>query len=167
MSDNEVVSKDHGALERVSGLFTYGTVVAATYLLIGTLFFYSGKGKIFDGIGAPEGIAKQFSGTFIETVPGVDAAWTILGLLELLVFVVTVVSLVRLEFLPSRRKPILFAALGLAMFTFSILAIGENVTGQNEGVASLFLYAAGTGVLALVLRHLSPYGALDDGSPRG
>jgi hypothetical protein len=38
--------------------------------------------KIFDGLGAPAGIEKQFSGTFLATILGVDAAWTILGILS-------------------------------------------------------------------------------------
>ncbi|HET9676280.1 MAG TPA: hypothetical protein VFP21_02090, partial [Solirubrobacterales bacterium] len=59
----------------------YGLILAGIYLLVGVLFFYAGKGKIIDGHGAPPPIAKQFSGTFLDTVPGVDAAWTILGIL--------------------------------------------------------------------------------------
>src|SRR5689334_17401091 len=83
----------------------YGLILVGIYLLVGVLFFYAGKEKIFDGIGAPAGIEKQFSGTFLETIPGVDAAWTILGILELAIFVLVVVSLVRLEFMPERGKP--------------------------------------------------------------
>jgi len=115
----------------------YGLVLAGIYLLVGVLFFYAGKEKIFDGLGAPAGIEKQFSGTFLETIPGVDAAWTILGILEFGIFVLTAVSLLTLEFLPSRRKPFLVSALGLAIFTFSVLGIGQNVVGENSGVAEL------------------------------
>jgi hypothetical protein len=38
-----------------------------------------------------------FSDTFLDTIPGVDAAWTILGIFESAIFVLLVVSLVRLE----------------------------------------------------------------------
>lgn len=68
---------------------------------VGVLFFYAGKEKIFDGLGAPAGIEKQFSGTFLATIPGVDAAWTILGILEFAIFVLTGVSPIRLEFMPT------------------------------------------------------------------
>jgi hypothetical protein len=135
----------------------YGLILAGIYLLVGVLFFYAGKEKIFDGLGAPPPIEKQFSGTFLDTIPGVDAAWTILGILELGVFVLTVVSLAMLEFLPSRRKTFLISALGLAIFTFSILAIGQNVVGENSGVAELFLYAGATGVLMGLVLLLPPY----------
>src|SRR5215475_3369940 len=89
----------------------YGLVLAGIYFLVGVLFFNAGKEKIFDGLGAPAGIEKQFSGTFLATVPGVDAAWTILGILEFAIFVLVVVSLVRLEFMPDRRKPFMLSAL--------------------------------------------------------
>ena len=125
--------------------------------MVGVLFFYAGKEKIFDGLGAPAGIEKQFSGTFLDTIPGVDAAWTILGILELGVFVLTVVSLLTLEFLPTRRKPFLLSALALAIFTFSILGMGQNVVGENTGVAELFLYAGATGVLLALVLLLPPY----------
>jgi hypothetical protein len=135
----------------------YGLLLAGIYLLVGVLFFYAGKEKILDGLGAPAGIEKQFSGTFLDTIPGIDAAWTILGILESAIFVLVVVSLVRLEFMPSRRKPFLLSALALAIFTFSILAIGQNVTGENSGVAELFLYGGATGVLMVLVMQLPPY----------
>jgi hypothetical protein len=137
----------------------YGLALAGIYLLVGVLFFYAGKEKLFDGLGAPAPIAKQFSGTFLDTIPGIDAAWTILGILEFAIFVLTAISLVTLEFLPTKRKPFLLSALGLAIFTFSILGIGQNVVGENSGVAELFLYAGATGVLLGLVLLMPPYGA--------
>lgn len=137
----------------------YGLILAGIYFLVGVLFFYAGKEKIFDGLGAPPPIEKQFAGTFLDTIPGIDAAWTILGILEFGIFVLTVISLIRLEFMPARPKPWLLSALGLAIFTFSILGIGQNVVGENEGVAELFLYAGATGVLLWLVLHLPPYNA--------
>jgi hypothetical protein len=145
----------------------YALVLAGIYLLVGVLFFYAGKEKIIDGHGAPAGIAKQFSGTFLDTIPGVDAAWTILGILESLIFILVVISLVRLEFMPDRRKPWLLSALGLAIFTFSILAMGQNVTGENEGVAELFTYAGATGILIGLVLMMPPYRAANWLSGRG
>lgn len=135
----------------------YALTLAGIYLLLGVLFFYAGKEKIIDGTGAPPSIEKQFSGTFLETIPGVDAAWTILGILELAIFILVVVSLIRLEFMPDRRKPFLLCSLALAIFTFSILAMGQNVVGENSGVAELFLYAGATGVLMALVLIMPPY----------
>jgi hypothetical protein len=149
--------KPSGAAMRWEDWSVYGLILAGIYFLVGTLFFYAGKEKLFDGLGAPAPIAKQFSGTFLNTIPGVDAAWTILGILEFAIFVLTVISLVRLEFLPQRSKSFLLSALGLAIFTFSILGVGQNVVGENEGVAELFLYAGATGVLLGLVLNMPPY----------
>jgi hypothetical protein len=134
----------------------YVLALTGIYLLVGVLFFYAGKEKLFDGLGAPPPIEKQFAGTFLNTIPGIDAAWTILGILEFAIFVLTVASLATLEFLPTRRKPILTCALALAIFTFSVLAIGQNVVGENSGVAELFLYAGATAVLLGLVLVMPP-----------
>ena len=139
----------------------YGLALAGIYVLVGVLFFYSGKSKIIDGDGAPDAIVKQFNGTFIETFPGVDAAWTMLGILECLIFLLMAASLVRLEFLPDRRKPFLLTALALAIFTFSVLAMGQNVTGQTAGVADIFVYAGATAVLLALVLRMPPYRQAD------
>jgi hypothetical protein len=87
--------------------------------------------------------------------------------LELGVFALTVISLVTLEFMPGRRKPFLLSALALAIFTFSILAIGQNVVGENSGVAELFLYAGATGILLGLVLLMPPYRAANWISGRG
>jgi hypothetical protein len=134
----------------------YGLVLAGIYLLVGVLFFYAGKSKVIDGHGMPDPLKAQFKNTFLDTIPGLDASWWILGILESLVFILIVVSLVRLEFMPNRHKPFLLMALALAIFTFSILAMGQNLTGQNDSVAELYLYGGGTGVLIGLVLVLPP-----------
>ena len=113
------------------------------------------------GYGAPPAIEKQFAGTFFDTIPGIDAIWTILGILESIIFLLIVASLVRLEFMPARRKTFRLCALSLAVFTFSILAVGENVTGETSGAAQLYLYAGGTGVLFGLVLLLPPLSRSD------
>jgi hypothetical protein len=153
MSEDETSTR--GRMRWEDGVI-YGLVLAGIYLLLGVLFFYAGKEKIIDGHGAPAPIAKQFSGTFLDTIPGIDAAWTILGILESIIFILVVVSLIRLEFMPERRKSFLLCALALAIFTFSILAMGQNVVGENSGVAELYIYAGATGVLMGLVLLLPP-----------
>ena len=166
MPEGEVRSTS-GSRMRWEDWAVYALALAGIYFLVGVLFFYGGKEKIFDGIGAPPPIEKQFAGTFLDTIPGIDAAWTILGILELAIFVLMVVSLVTLEFMPNRRKPFLLSGLALSIFTFSILAIGENVTGEHEGVEGLFLYAGATGVLLFLAMQMPPYKAGNWISGRG
>jgi NADH:ubiquinone oxidoreductase subunit 6 (subunit J) len=59
--------------------------------------------------------------------------------------------------MPAKRKTFLLSALALSIFTFSILATGQNVVGENSGVAELFLYAGATGVLIGLVLLMPPY----------
>ncbi len=149
-----------GAGEGRATLFddvAYWLTIASVYFLVGVLFFYSGKEKLFDGDAkAPPGIARQFSGTFVATFPGVDALWAILSVLEFGIFVILVVSLVTGEFLPHRRKRVLLVGLSLALFTFACLSFGQTSTGNNEGGASLYTYFGVTAVIFLLVMLLPP-----------
>src|SRR5690349_24927029 len=76
----------------------YWAIIAGIYLMVGGLMFYSGKEKLFDDNGhPPASIVEQFKGTFLATIPGTHAAWIILGVLEFSVFVVMLLSVIRLE----------------------------------------------------------------------
>src|SRR6478736_9405227 len=94
----------------------YWATLIGVYLMVGGLMFYSGKEKLFDDNGnAPAGVKDQFKGTFLDTFPGTDAAWVILGILEFGVFVLLLASLVRLEFLPHKDKSILQVGLSTSL----------------------------------------------------
>jgi uncharacterized membrane protein YphA (DoxX/SURF4 family) len=135
----------------------YWLTIASVYFLVGVLFFYSGKEKLFDNDAKPPaGIARQFEGTFVATFPGVDALWAILSVLEFGVFVILVVSLLTGEFLPHRRKSVLLVGLSLALFTFACLSFGQTSTGNNEGSASLYTYFGATGIVMLLVTMLPP-----------
>jgi hypothetical protein len=134
----------------------YWVTLVGVYVMVGGLMFYSGKGKLFDDDGnAPQAIKDQFSGTFLDTVPGTDAAWVILGVLEFGVFALLVASLIRLEFLPHRDKSFLQVGLAVALLTFALMAFGQTATGQHEGTASLYTYFGST-VVILILVSLMP-----------
>lgn len=135
----------------------YWLTIVSVYFLVGVLFFYSGKEKLFDGDAkAPPGIARQFDGTFVATFPGVDALWAILSVLEFAVFVILLVSLIRGEFLPHRRKSLLLTGLALGLLTFACLSFGQTSTGNNEGTASLFTYFGVVAVVMLLVMLLPP-----------
>jgi hypothetical protein len=135
----------------------YWATLVGVYLMVGGLMFYSGKEKLFDDNGnAPQGIKQQFAGTFLDTFPGTDAAWVILGILEFGVFVLLVASLIRLEFLPHREKWLLQVGLAVALFTFACLAFGQTATKQFAGVASLYAYFGATVVILILVSLLPP-----------
>ena len=134
----------------------YWATLVGVYLMVGGLMFYSGKEKLFDDDGnAPAAIKQQFAGTFLDTFPGTDAAWVILGILEFGVFLLLLASLVFLEFLPHREKLFLQLGLAVAMFTFACLAFGQTATKQFAGTASLYTYFGST-VVILILVSLMP-----------
>lgn len=150
-----------GSRERDEGtLFddvAYWLTIVSVYFLVGVLFFYSGKEKLFDGDAkAPAGIERQFEGTFVATFPGVDALWAILSVLEFAVFVILLVSIFRGEFLPHRSKKILLSGLALGLLTFACLSFGQTSTGNNEGTASLYTYFGVTAVVMVLVMLLPP-----------
>jgi hypothetical protein len=135
----------------------YWVTLIGVYVMVGGLMFYSGKGKLFDDDGnAPQGIKEQFQGTFLDTFPGTDAAWTILGILEFAVFLLLVVSVIRLEFLPHREKSFLQVGLSVALLAYAFMAFGQTATGQHEGTASLYTYFASTVIILILVSLLPP-----------
>jgi hypothetical protein len=135
----------------------YWLTIVSVYFLVGVLFFYSGKEKLFDGDAkAPPGIERQFEGTFVATFPGVDALWAILAVLEFAVFVILLASIVMGEFLPHRSKRVLLASLALALLTFACLSFGQTSTGDHAGTASLYTYFGVTAIVMLLVLLLPP-----------
>jgi hypothetical protein len=146
------------AITHVADRASYWLISAGIYLTFGLLFFYSAKEKLFDDSGTmPAGLAKSYQGTFVASFPGTNTSWLLVGLLEGLVFVVIAASVLTGEFLPSRRKPILLSGLALSMFTFAIIAWGENITAGFATVAELFQYLVGTAVLIVLVLLMPPY----------
>jgi hypothetical protein len=135
----------------------YWAVVAAIYMGFGFLWYYSAKEKLIDQNGVmPEGLAKGYAGSFVDSFPGLNATWVILGLLEAVAFLGFVASIVTGEFLPARRKPILIASLGVSMLTFAVLIFGQEMIGEFEGVAKSFGYLGATVVTLLLVQILPP-----------
>jgi hypothetical protein len=133
----------------------YWATLSAVYLSYGFLWFYAAKEKLFDDNGTmPAGLAKGYSGHFIASFPGVNAAWLLLGLLEAVAFLVVIASLAAGEFLPQRRKPILLAGLSVSMFVFAVMTFAQNMIGDHDSVASLFTYIGVTGVVYALFRFV-------------
>jgi hypothetical protein len=147
--------KAHSSL---ADMACYWLVGAGIYFTFGLLFYYAAREKLVTDEGTmPAGLAKSFQGTFISSFPGINTSWVLIGVLEALVFLAIAASALTGEFLPSRRKPILLSGLGLSMFTFAMIAWGENMTAQFSTVAELFQYLVGTAVLIVLVLLMPPY----------
>jgi hypothetical protein len=136
----------------------YWLSIGAIFLLQGALWCYPFKSKVFDeDLIAPDPIKEQFAGSFISDFPGTSVAWGILGILQGLIFVGLVASLISGEFLPTRRKPILLAALALSLAVLALMLFGNSMTSQFDSVASLFTYFVLTAGLMVFVLLLPPY----------
>src|SRR5471030_244096 len=105
----------------------------------------------------PAPLAKLFTGSFFASVPGDNAAWLLLGLLEAFVVVLLAVSLLSGEFLPQRRKPILLAGLGVSLLAFGVMGVANDMIANNATVIELFTYFGLTVVVMFLVRQMSPY----------
>jgi quinol-cytochrome oxidoreductase complex cytochrome b subunit len=140
--------------DKVAYLFA----LVGLYVMVGSLFFYGFWSKAVDGdFKIPPPLEEQFNKTIIGTIPGADASWVIITIIEGLVFLLLVASLVTMEFRPSRRKPFLLTSLALALLVFGLMSFGQNATEQHESAASLYGYFGATVILMLFVRTLPPY----------
>lgn len=121
----------------------------AIYLIFGLTMGLSSIEKITDPV--PQWFTEQFGDTFVADVPGLDIAWKVAGGLELAVAVLLVISVAVLEVLPGRRKPVLKLGLGVAALTFTMLAVGQRISSEFAGAASLFFYFGATMAALLVV----------------
>lgn len=146
------------ALAEITKFVTYGATLAGVYLSVGFLFYYAAHEKLFTDSGTmPAPLQKLFAGSFFASVPGDNAAWLLLGLLEASVVVLLAVSLLRGEFLPQRRKPVLLAGLGVSLLAFGVMGLANDMIGNNATVIELFTYFGVTVAVMFLVRQMSPY----------
>lgn len=123
----------------------------AIYLMFGLTMGLSSVEKITGS--APAWFISQFEDTLVANFPGLEFSWRVAGLLEVLVAVAIIASIATLEFLPDRRKPLLKVALGVAAITFMMLGVGQRISAEFAGAASLFFYFGATMATLLVIFH--------------
>jgi hypothetical protein len=146
------------ALAVITKFTSYGATLAGIYLSVGFLFYYAAHEKLIANGGTmPAGLATAFHGSFFASIPGDNAAWVLLGLIEASVVVLLAISLIRGEFLPQRRKPILLAGLSVSVFAYGVMIIANAMIGNNATVIELFTYLGVTAIVMFVIRQMSPY----------
>ncbi|MGH2936899.1 MAG: hypothetical protein ACRDPE_02125 [Solirubrobacterales bacterium] len=155
--DDKAEASEETAASTSVETIAYWAVVAAIYMGFGFLWYYSAKEKLIDQGGVmPAGLAKGYAGSFVDSFPGLNATWVILGIVEAVAFLGFVASIVTGEFLPTRRKPILIASLGVSLLTFALLVFGQEMAGEFEGVAQAFGYIGATVVTLILVQMLPP-----------
>jgi hypothetical protein len=158
-------TSSRGPLERIAGVegraadaIAYWLVLGGIYITFGFLWYYAAKEKLIDDDGnMPAELAKSFQGSFLDSVPGLDASWVLLGILEAVAFLLFAASLVTGEFLPDRRKLLLLTGLGVSIFTFAVMAFANNTIAEYTTVAELFTYFTGSVVVIALVLLMPPY----------
>lgn len=139
-------------------LVTYATALAGVYISVGFLFYYAAKEKLIDDGGTmPAGLRKEFAGSVFASVPGDNASWVLLGAIEAAVVILLAISLVRGEFLTTRRKPFLFAGLGVSMLALGVMGLANDMVKDNATTLELFTYLGLIAVLIALVRQMAPY----------
>jgi hypothetical protein len=158
LSTRETSTSAHAVSVRsIVAAAPYFLVLAGIYIAYGFLWYFAAKEKLIDDGGTmPAGLAKAFDGSIFASVPGVDASWVLLGVLEAVAFVLFAASLVTGEFLPQRSKPLLLGALGMSALTFAAMVVAQSVIGDHESVASLMTYLAGSIVALIAVALATP-----------
>jgi hypothetical protein len=137
-------------------LVTYAATLAGVYLSVGFLFYYAAKEKLTAGA-MPAGLKPAFAGSLFASIPGDNAAWILLGLIEAAIVVLLAVSLVRGEFLATRRKPFLLTGLSVGMFATGLMGFTNDMIGSTSGALQLFTYFGLIAIASMLVRQLAPY----------
>jgi hypothetical protein len=146
------------ALADITKVATYSATLAGIYLSVGFLFYYAAHEKLITNSGTmPAPLQKLFAGSFFASVPGDNAAWVLLGLLEASVVLILILSLARGEFMPQRRKPILLTGLSVSLLAFGVMGLANDMIGNTATVIELFTYFGVTVVVMFLVRQMSPY----------
>jgi hypothetical protein len=146
------------AVADITKFATYAASLTGIYLSVGFLFYYAAYEKLITDNGTmPAQLAKLFAGSFFASVPGNNPAWFLLGLLEASIVVLLAMSLLRGEFLPQRRKPILLAGLSVSLLAFGVMGLANDMIGNTPTVIELFTYFGVTIVVMFLVRQMAPY----------
>lgn len=116
------------------------------------MFFLAAQSKFMAG-GVPGWFTEKFRDTFLGFSSGMLAfQFYSIAILEAFAFLGFFFSLLRGEFLPKRKRPILQASLLLSCFIFMILGFGLRLTNDFETASQVFAYLVFSWILLIALR---------------
>lgn len=104
-----------------------------------------GYNKLFNTDAVMGGYVRMFEGSILAEMPGgIPPFIYFLGVLEVLVFVLFLVSFLMGEFLPNHKKIVLKTGLMVMNATFVMLSFGLGLLLIYPGAVQLLMYAAFT-----------------------
>ncbi len=110
----------------------------AVNLLHLMIWGFAGISKVRDGM--PVWFPEKFGGTFLGKFPGFAATFWFLTASELAVFALSLLALIRGEFLGRRHPTLLLATLAGSLFVFLELGFGQWLTNEFTGAFQQFVY---------------------------
>jgi Na+-transporting NADH:ubiquinone oxidoreductase subunit NqrB len=105
----------------------------------------------------PAPLKKEFAGSLFASIPGDNAAWILLALIEASIVVLLAVSLIRDEFLATRRKPFLLTGLSVGLFATGLMGFTNDMVGSTSGAQELSTYFGLIAIVMMLVRQLAPY----------
>lgn len=141
-------------MDRFVARWARPAVLLAINLLYSIVWGFAGIGKILDG--QPAWFAEKFGSTFLGRFPGVSASFWLLAAGELLAFLLSVIALVRGEFLGQRAPSWLTAAVVVSLLVFVQLGFGQWLTREFNGAFQQFVYFGVTLVALQQVQSTAP-----------
>jgi hypothetical protein len=132
----------HPDMSFPSSRFLRAGALLAINLLFLMVWGFTGISKLFEGM--PPWFDGKFGKTFLASFPGLTATFWLLAICEVAAFGLTVVALVRGEFLERCPPQFLSAALVWSLFVFGQLGLGQWLTADFNATQQLFMYFCGT-----------------------
>ena len=116
------------------------------YVVFVSVFLLAAASKFSSGY--PEWFAKSFESTIINSFPSqMWISFYTIAVLEAFTASLFLVSLVKGEFTPNKKKPVLNLGFFTAMLTFSILGFGRGLLREYDGVFQHFVFFGLTFIL--------------------
>lgn len=110
------------------------------YAVLGYTMGLPGYLKIFEHDRVIGNYTQMFQDTFIHQFPGTSFMMYVIGVMEILVPVLLLVSIVKKEFLVGYAKTWLLAANILTLVTYAVLGFGMRFIENHPGAANLYFY---------------------------
>lgn len=95
----------------------------------------------WEPLGVPGGFVDQFGETWLAALPGgLFIPYFTIAITETAAFFLALISVFKMEWLPSSKKRFLKYALTLSLLIFIILGYGLRLTESFGGAANAFFY---------------------------
>ena len=129
-------------LAETTKIVTYGATLTGIYLSVGFLFYYANEREaIHRWWHDAQSLQKLFAGSFFASIPGDNAAWVLLGLLEASIVVLLARQpAARRVPSPAPQADPAHRPVEVALLAFGVMGLANNMIGNSATAIELFTY---------------------------